>query len=667
MAGSVSFAPGWSPQERSKYPEARRSTDDKTTYKSAAKGEVVVPEPYLWLETPPSQSQETAAFVKAQADLTSAYLKGCKDHGEFKQRLTDAFSNPRFTAPSKKGNNKSTGSYYYMHNAGLDAQSTMYKASRAQLDQAQETRVETTYGEKWFNQNLLSKDGTVALSSMAFSRSGNILAYGVSKSGSDWVTIYFRSTDKAFVEAPSDPEEAAAAGPDRLPDELTNVKFSSIAWTHDDKGVFYQRYPDPKKDEEGKTKRGQETDAAINARLCYHRIGTKQSEDVVVIDVVPDFPSALWGASVSEDGKWLIVEMSKDTDPKQRTFVASLDQPLSGKMKWIVLADDFKYSLEYITNVGLDFYFRTNRDAQNYRIVKATLDPSTAQEVSHVVDLKGEAEVTDVIPEDKEAPLNSVAVVNKDKLLVIYAKDVKDELWQYELTTGQRVGRLLPDLVGTITQLTGREQDDESFVSTMSFINPGMQTRLTWKEDSGPRDLPTSTLFQSTAVKGIDPDAFISKEVFIKSKDGTKIPVFLTYRKDTKLDGTAPAWLYFYGGFGISMKPQFSATFMTWIASYGGVLAWVNARGGGEYGDAWHEEGRLMKKRNTFEDAISAAEYLVDEKIAAKGKIIVNGGSNGGLGAMAVVNLAPEGLLGAVVAEVGVHDMLRVSFNFLNE
>lgn len=276
--------------------------------------------------------------------------------------------------------------------------------------------------------------------------------------------------------------------------------------------------------------------------------------------------------------------MSKDTDPKQRTFVASLDQPLGEKMKWIVLADDFKYSLEYITNVGLDFYFRTNRDAQNYRIVKTTLDPSSAKEVSHVTQLKGEVDVIDVIPEDKEAPLNSVNVVNKDKLLVIYAKDVKDELWQFELKTGERVGRLLPDLVGTITQLTGREEDDESFVSTMSFINPGMQTRLTWKEDSGPRDLPTSTLFQSTVVKGIDPDAFISKEVFFKSKDGTKIPMFLTYRKDTKLDGTAPSWLYFYGGFGISMKPQFSPTLMTWIASYGGSLAWVNARGGGEYG-----------------------------------------------------------------------------------
>lgn len=293
-------APGWSSEERPKYPSARRSTEDKTTYKSAAKGEVAVPEPYLWLETPPSQSEETAAFVKAQAELTSSYLEGCKDRSEFQKRLTDNFSYPRFTAPSRKGNDKKTGSYYYMHNSGLDAQYTMYKASRAQLEEAEKTKVKSPFGEKWFDQNLLSKDGTVALNSMAFSKSGNFLAYAISKSGSDWVTIYFRSTEKAYVEAPSDPDEAAAAGPDRLDDELSNVKFSSITWTHDDKGVFYQRYPDPKKDEEGKTKRGQETDAARDARLYYHRLGTKQSEDVLIIDVVPDIPSALWGASVSE-------------------------------------------------------------------------------------------------------------------------------------------------------------------------------------------------------------------------------------------------------------------------------------------------------------------------------------------------------------------------------
>lgn len=182
---------------------------------------------------------------------------------------------------------------------------------------------------------------------------------------------------------------------------------------------------------------------------------------------------------------------------------------------------------------------------------------------------------------------------------------------------------------------------------------------MTWATDSDAKAEPSVKLHRTANVKGIDSTQYESKQVFITSKDGTKIPVFLTYRKDTKLDGTAPAWLYFYGGFNIPLPPQFSATLMTWVGAYGGVLAWVNARGGGEYGDAWHDAGRLFNKQNVFDDAISAAEYLVSEKIAAKGKIIVNGGSNGGLGAMAVGNQAPEGLLGGVVAEVGVLDMLR--------
>lgn len=185
--------------------------------------------------------------------------------------------------------------------------------------------------------------------------------------------------------------------------------------------------------------------------------------------------------------------------------------------------------------------------------------------------------------------------------------------------------------------------------------------RLSWSQNSrdNPIAQPTTEIHRATKVKGIDPSQYESKQVFVTSKDGTKVPVFLTYRKDTPCDGTAPAWLYFYGGFGISMNPTFSASLMTWIGAYGGVLAWVNARGGAEYGDGWHEAGRLLNKANTFDDAVSAAQYLVDEKIASAGKIIVNGGSNGGMGAMAVGNRAPEGLLGGVVAEVGVHDMLR--------
>ena len=217
----------------------------------------------------------------------------------------------------------------------------------------------------------------------------------------------------------------------------------------------------------------------------------------------------------------------------------------------------------------------------------------------------------------------------------------------------------LSTVVGTITAVTGRSIDDEAYVTAVSFVNPGIVNRLTWKADSDEKAQPAMTLHRTADVKGIDPSHYVSKQVFVTSKDGTRVSVFLTHRKDTKLDGTAPAWLYFYGGFGISLNPTFSMSLMTWITAYGGVLIWVNARGGAEYGNAWHDDGRLLKKQNVFDDVLAAAEYVVNEKVAAKGKIIVNGGSNGGMGAMVVGNQAPEGLLGGVVAEVGVHDMLR--------
>jgi len=213
--------------------------------------------------------------------------------------------------------------------------------------------------------------------------------------------------------------------------------------------------------------------------------------------------------------------------------------------------------------------------------------------------------------------------------------------------------------VGSIDNIGGRVVDDIAYVSAVNFANPGIVTRLTWPSNSEAGAEPNTTLHRTTKVEGIVSSLYETKEVFVTSKDGTKIPVFLTYQKDTKLDGSAPAWMFFYGSFGQSLRPEFSVPLMTWITAYEGVLVWINARGGGEYGEDWHDDGRIFNKQHTFDDVLETAEYLVLEKIAAKGKIIVNGESSGGLAAMAVGNQASEGLLGGIVAEVGVHDMLR--------
>lgn len=671
-AMTVQNAPGWTTQPNP-YPQARRDDQASLTYKSAANGSVTVPEPYIWLEQPPSQSQETKDWVHAQAKLTQSYLDGCQpDLDILKSRIEKNFDFARFSCPSLKGN----GKYYYSFNSGLSPQSLIYSATKQQVDANAGKNQRDPIGEIFFDSNLLSADGTVALSFTTFSHSGKYLAYGISKSGSDWVEIFIRETSKPFklddahynsngtIKLSKDELAKfvdATGGKERLNDRLEHVKFSGAAFTHDDKGLFYQTYPSASVSD-----KGTETDANKDAQLWYHRIGTDQSEDVLVVSKDIKVPESMWSTNVSHDGNFLMLYNSKDTDSKERVYVLPLQDhgfSASKQLKWIPLALSFKYVLNYVTNKGNRFYFMTNKDAPNYRLVSVDLDPAKqAQPTDNVWELTGQdVELTDVIAEEKEALLSSVQVIDNNKLLVVYSRDVKDELYQYELESGKRVERLLPHLVGTIEQIAARHTDDHAFVKFGSFVNPGQVVRLDWQTNSEPNATKVKQVaYYDTQVDGIKADDFVSEQVFIKSKDGTRVPMFVTHPKTVTKDGSAPAILYFYGGFNISITPVFSPSMMSWISSYNGVLAFVNCRGGGEYGDKWHEAGTLLNKQNVFDDALSAAKFLHESGYAAKGKIILSGGSNGGLGVAACINQQlPEHGIGAGIADVGVMDMLK--------
>lgn len=668
---SSSNAPAWSTQPNP-YPPARRDEKASQTYKSAAKGSVTVPEPYIWLEQPPSQSEETKEWVHAQAKLTQTYLDDCQpDLDILKSRIEKNFDFARFSCPSLKGD----GQYYYSYNSGLSPQSLIYTASKEEVQNNAGRNGRDPIGKISFDSNLLSADGTVALSFTTFSHSGKYMAYGISKSGSDWTEIFIRETVKPFKLDDAhynsngtiklSKEELAkhvdaSGGKGRLGDQLENVKFSGATFTHDDKGLFYQTYPSS-----SITDKGTETDANKDAQLWYHRIGSPQSDDVLVISKDLKAPESMWSTNVSHDGNFLMLYNSKDTDTKERVYVLPLHNhgiDANNQFSWIPLALSFKYVLNYITNKGNRFYFMTNKDAPNYRLVSVDIDPSKALATKNVWELTGEdAVVKDVIAEDKNALLGSVQVIDHNKLLVVYSRDVKDELYQYELETGKRVERLLPDLVGTIDQIAARYSDDHAFVKFGSFVNPGQVVRLNWETNSAPdAKKQEQTAYYDTQVEGIKANDFVSEQVFIKSKDGTRVPMFVTHPKTVQKDGTAPAILYFYGGFNISITPVFSPSMMSWISSYNGVLAFVNCRGGGEYGDKWHEAGTLLNKQNVFDDALSAAKYLHESGYAAKGKIILSGGSNGGLGVAACINqqLTEHGI-GAGIADVGVMDMLK--------
>ncbi|KAK0540046.1 hypothetical protein OC835_000844 [Tilletia horrida] len=675
MATSVSaatYAPGWDPKTKP-FPQARCS-DDVETFKSAVSGKVDVADPYKWLEIPPSKSAETKDWVEAQAEYAQDYIKGYPDRAAFKKRVEANMSFPRFSCPSLKGD----GAYYYSFNAGLDPQATIWRASRAEIEAAEKAEHQgganagNPPGKLWFDVNLLSKDGTIALSQMNFSKSGEHLAYSLSKNGSDWNTIYVRKTSEPFVK-PAGVEGADAdkyihpeGGPNRLEDKLDFVKFSSIGFVKDE-GVVYQRFPDTTS---GGSK-GTETDATKDAELYYHQLGTKQEDDVLVIGKDPKVREAMWHGFLSEDRRWLQVSSSKDTDPKHRYYLACLeDQSISSKMRWIPLATKFEYTLNYIGNDVLEekdedgnpierFYFTTNKDASNYRIVYTDVKRSSAKEIGHVSEFDGEdAKLVEVVPEQKDALLSSADLIANNRLLVIYNRNVQDELWEYDLKTGKPIRRLLQSLVGTIGQVSGRREDFEAFVSSISFTNPGIITRIAFDKEK-PDEAPKEVVHRTTKVATIIPDDYISKQVWFDSTDGARVPMFVTYPKAID-PAKAPALLYAYGGFNISITPSFSPGMLTWATEYGGVYAVVNARGGGEFGEAWWKAGHRFQKQHTFDDVLNAAKYLHQNGLAAKGKIIVNGGSNGGLTVAAVGNQCTEEHgIGALIAEVGVLDLLR--------
>lgn len=617
----------WTPNQ---YPKARRS-DHVDVYKSEKQGEVRVSDPYQWLE---QQSQETDQWTTAQDQFTRSYLDTNPARTKLEQEIRANTDYAKFSAPSLKYD----GRWYWYYNSGLQPQSVICRSKDANLPNG--SGEEGPGGEVYFDPNLLSTDGTAALAVTAFSRSGEYFAYGISLSGSDFYTVYVRRTSEPFAAIGGQPNDHHAK---RLAEEIRFVKFSSITWTHDSKGFFYQRFPS--RESHGlatEDKAGTETTDDKDAMLYYHRIGTPQSQDTLVMKDA-EHPEWMWGASVSEvDGRYLFLDIVQDTGKKNMLWVADLQENEIGQnMKWDKIVNEFESEYTVIANNGTKLYLRTNENAPQYQVITIDLaDPSREHKV--------------FIPEVKDAYLDDITAVGDDKLAVVYKRNVIDELYLYSME-GKRLTRLAPDFVGA-TEVNGRRAQSHFFVFMTGFTNPGIVARYDFDE---PSEDKRWSIYRSTLMKGLVPDEFSAEQVWYESKDGTKVPMFIVKHKSTKLDGTAPAIQYGYGGFSISLSPSFSPTILTFIKAYSAVYALPNIRGGGEFGEEWHLAGTRERKINVFDDFIAATEYLVKNKIAAPGKVAINGGSNGGLLVAACVNIAPEGTFGAGVAEVGVLDLLK--------
>ncbi|KAG1807907.1 prolyl oligopeptidase [Suillus variegatus] len=614
------MATPWTPNQ---YPQARRS-DHVDIYKSEKQGEVRVSDPYQWLE---QQSQETDQWTTAQDQFTRSHLDKNPARTKLEQEIRANTDYAKFSAPSLKYD----GRWYWYYNSGLQPQSVICRSKDANLPDGSGEK--GPGGEVYFDPNLLSTDGTAALSVTAFSRCGEYFAYGISLSGSDFYTVYVRRTSEPFTAIVGQPNDHHAK---RLAEEIRFVKFSSITWTHDSKGFFYQ------------DKAGTETTDDKDAMLYYHRIGTPQSQDILVIKDA-EHPEWMWGASVSEvDGRYLFLDIVQDTGKKNMLWVADLQENEIGQnMKWDKIVNEFESEYTVIANDGTKLYLRTNENAPQCQVITIDLaDPSRQHKV--------------LIPEVKDAYLDDITAVGGDKLAVVYKRNVIDELYLYSME-GKQLTRLAPGI-----RWCYRSQWPPStvalFVFLTGFTNPGIVARYDFDE---PGEDKRWSIYRSTIMERLVPDEFSAEQVWYESKDGTKVPMFIVKHKSTKSDGTAPAIQYGYGGFSISLSPSFSPTILTFIKAYGAVYALPNIRGGGEFGEEWHLAGTKERKINVFNDFIAATEYLVKNKIAAPGKVAINGGSNGGLLVAACVNIAPEGTFGAGVAEVGVLDLLKFDVDLM--
>ncbi len=488
--------------------------------------------------------------------------------------------------------------YFFTKNDGLQNQSVFYIQKGV-----------NGKPEEFLDPNKFSADGTSTLSGFSLSKDGKYVAYGISQGGSDWITL----------------KVMEVASRKLLSDELKFVKFSGASWQGD--GFYYSRYPEPEK--------GKELSGRNQFRTTYfHKVGTPQSADVLVYEDKEN-PQRFQGVGTTEDERFVILSTSDQGKGKKGNAVFYKDLSKGEDKFSPIIPEIGNDSFGVIDNVGDKFLIRTDRNAPNGRVI--LVDPKNPDEKNW----------KDVLPERTE-PLQGVGTAG-GKLFASWRKDVATRAYVFSLD-GQLENEIVLPGVGTANGFGGLNDDKHVFYTFTSFNSPP----TIYKYDIATKK---STVFRTVDIPGFKSDDFETKQVFYKSKDGTPIPMFLVYKKGLKLDGNNPTLLYGYGGFNVVQAPSFSSLRMA-LLEQGVVYAVANLRGGGEYGEKWHEAGTKLKKQNVFDDFIAAAEWLIENKYTSSNKLAIQGGSNGGLLVGAVSNQRPE-LFRAVVEQAGVMDMLR--------
>ncbi|NOT10002.1 MAG: S9 family peptidase [Gemmatimonadales bacterium] len=555
---------------------------------------VTIADPYRWLEDP--DSPETAEWVREQNEVTFDYLRRLPDREPLRRRLTELLDYERYSVPVPRGDR-----LFFLRNDGLQNQSPLYVQDG--LDGTPRLLLDP---------NRFSHDGTASLSVMVPSPDGRLVAYGTSTSGSDWTELRVRDV---------------ASGED-FADHLRWIKFSDAAWTKDGGGFFYARYPAPR---EGEALVGANRDM----KLYYHRLGTPQEADLLVFER-PDRPEWGFGAAVTDDGRYLAVTIWQGTDTRTRVHLADLRDAAAPDVGAAVhpLLDDFDAAYHLLGNDGPIFYFQTTRDAPRWRVVAIDSRRPAPAEWREVVS-------------ESNAVLQGSALFG-GSIVGSYLQDAHSVLRRFGLD-GRPLGEIALPGLGSVVGPSGERDDPRMFYSFTSFLYPATVFSFDFASEQ-------SSTFKAPRVD-FDPLAYETSQLFCRSKDGTRVPIFLTAMKGLARDGRNRALLYGYGGFNVPLTPAFSATLIPWLER-GGLYAVANLRGGGEYGEDWHQAGMFEKKQQVFDDFIAAAEHLIEEGYTTASRLAIEGGSNGGLLVGAVMTQRPE-LFGVALPAVGVLDMLR--------
>ncbi len=553
-----------------------------------------VADPYRWMEA--LDSGEVKDWVSAQNAVTFKYLEALPLRAHFRTRITELWNYPRVSVPVREGER-----YFFERNTGLQRQAVLYMTASL-----------TAEPQVVIDPNVLWPDGSTSLAQWAPSPDGRTLAYAKSEGGADWETVHVRDLE---------------TGKD-LPDEVRWVRFSGISWTRDGKGFFYARYPEPPA--------GKVLEAALaNHTLYYHRVGTPQSSDTLIY-ARPDLPTWFVSGAATEDGRYLIIWLSEGANNSNRLYYADLRDPLrpqvTAPVKPLFEEDGVEFSP--FGNSGSVLYLRTDRKAPNRKVLALDLARPA------------EANWKTVIAEGKNA-IESALLVG-GRLVVHYLADVQSRIALFGLDGGAQGEVPLPG-TGSVAVINGRQDRPEIAFSFTSPLSP----TTAYVYDPATR---ARTPFQAPRPP-IDPARYETRALFATSKDGTRVPLFVSMRKGLPLDGSHPTMLYAYGGFSVTLQPSYRSDVPAWLEA-GGIWVTANLRGGAEYGEAWHKAGMLDRKQNVFDDFIAAAEFLISEKYTSPETLGISGGSNGGLLVGAVMQQRPE-LFAAALPAVGVMDMLR--------